>query len=163
MEVQPRFNWTGTYAEFKEHLFEDGFTGREHMIDYADGKRAGDRDYWNRQLIESHVFRDTDIVLHDSMRKWDEQEFFGKHISDFITIVISPTRYSIGCLYDGDNGVCLPATGGFRAIDSNQAFERFKEFWQAKNANANSHIAAERNAEESLRRTADMGGLVAES
>lgn len=142
MEFQPIIHWTGDYADFKSHVFEDGESGRQKMIDFADGKRAIDIHYWDRQYIESAIFRDTDIIIHDSMRKREEQAWFKEH-TNLITIVMSPTHYSVGCLYHGDNGICLPPWGGFRVQNSDQALAKFKDFWRQRsesNANANSPI-----------------------
>lgn len=158
LELQPKMNWHEDYAKFKNHVFEDGRTGREHMIEYIETRRKKDVHYWDRRFIESPLFKNTDIVINDSFRKFEEQQFYLER-TNLITIVIAPTRYSIGCMYEGDSGICLPPWGGFRAIDSDTALMRFKDFWRQK-TNANSQYTAEGIGGTVTNGSTNVGGFV---
>lgn len=143
LELQPLHRWTGSYAEFKSHIFEDGRTGREIMIEYIESRREIDTHYWDRRYIESPLFKETDIIINDSFRKFEEQEFYNER-TNLITIVIAPPEYTIGAMYHGDSGICLAPWGGFRVRNSDMALAKFKDFWRQRsesNANANSHHA----------------------
>lgn len=159
--------WAGSYAAYKSHVFHDGTTGRERIINYAEGKRRVDLHYWDRQYTSSALYMNTEIVINDSLRKLEEQNWLFTHAKELITIVMCPTRYSIGCMYEGDSGVCLPPRGGFRTTDSDKALVMFKAFWAARQSVSNdidsSNGINEGNAEEQVRRPALVGGPLVES
>ncbi len=118
---------SGDYEAMKSHIFADGMTGREKMIQHAEMRRAQDIHYWDRIFLEQMEADPPTILIHDSMRMVEEQNFFLTHFKYMMVIVISPTRYSIGMQYDGDSGKCLPPTLGFRATSSDHALQLFVE------------------------------------
>lgn len=157
-EVLRRERWQGTYDEFKEHVFSDGLTGREKLIELGTTKRAEDIHYWSRQLTESHLFRSSQLVIIDDLGFRDELDWLAASTSDLITIVMAPSQYSIGCRYHNDSRECVAPRGGFRTTDSSRALELFKEFWSNRQANADSQTPiASRLGSENTQRTADVG------
>lgn len=125
-EVQSKYKWPGTYEEFKAHTFDDGTIGRELMIRHAEYRRKQDINYWVTQYCLCPKFVESDIILNDSLKGLDEQDGFFLYVKTFISIVIAPSQYSIGALYDDNYRSCVSPVNGFRAINSNIALESLK-------------------------------------
>ena len=122
--------WTGTYGEYKEHVFNDGLTGRQHMFELAHKRRALDINHYTRTLTESRLFADPDapIIIIDDLGFPHERSWLADYSERILTIVMAPTHYSPGCIFKDDIRVCLHQhEGGIRAIDSNTALRIFKE------------------------------------
>lgn len=125
-EVAPMFNWNlDGYNDFKRHIFHDNVSGRDTLIQHAESKRAVDTHYWDRKYTESELYRNSDVVVNDSLRKPEEHDWLTRNSSHLITIVMAPTHCSIGQMFDGDSGICLHPRGGFRCHDSNTALSAF--------------------------------------
>ena len=115
------------YEAMKSHIFANGMTGREKMIQHAEMRRAQDIHYWDQRFVAQIEADPPTVLIHDSLRMVEEQNFFLRHFKHVMVIVMAPTRYSIGMQYDGDSGKCLPPTQGFRATSSDHAFQLFVE------------------------------------
>ena len=126
-EVQREFKWQSTYETFKAHVFADGTNGRDAMIEWAEYRRSQNRHYWLHAMVESPLFSQSELVINDSIAFPEEHDELLRLIPDFITIVIAPTRYSIGSFYDDNYRQCVAPIGGFRAINSDVALESFKK------------------------------------
>lgn len=125
-EVQTRYKWVGTYEEFKLHVFDDGIIGRDVMIAHAEKRRKQDIEYWTKQFCSSAKVLESDIVLMDSLANFDEQDSLRRHSQNYISIVIAPSQYSIGSIYDDNYRVCVNPINGFRAVNSDIALESLK-------------------------------------
>lgn len=126
-EVQFRVKWDGTYEEFKWHTFDDGITGRDILIEHAEMRRRKDPYYWQKLLCSSPKFLESDVVFCESVANPVEQDGFLIAAKKFITIVIAPSQYSIGALYDDHYRVCLSPLNGFRVVNSGLALESLKQ------------------------------------
>lgn len=130
LEAMSRDRWAESYAEYKDHIFEDGLSGRDHLIRLGEYKRSFDINYWNRQLTDNPKFADPDapIILIDDIGFPAEREWLSDQADRVLTIVMAPTRYSPGCIWEGDSRVCLHQhQGGIRALNSDSALRIFKE------------------------------------
>lgn len=146
-EILRRFKWENnpeSYAKFKEHVFPDGLTGREHLIAHGNGMRERDIHYWSRQITQNPKFNDAPIIVIDDLGFRDEQDWLDDHAERLMTIVIAPSQYSIGCLYHDDSRICLNPRGGYRAITSSEALRIFIE--RLKNANPYESSIVEKRA-----------------
>jgi len=135
-EVLRKFGWENnpdSYGKFKKHVFPDGLTGREHLINHGNRMRAIDINYWSRQLTQNPKFSDAPIIVVDDMGFPDEQTWINDHAERLMTIVIAPSEYSIGCIFMNDSRICLNPRGGYRTTTSNEALRIFIE--RLKNAN----------------------------
>lgn len=126
-ESMRRMNWRGDYGEFKETLFDNGLTGREVMFEVGAEKRAIDINHYSRQLTENPKFTDAPVIIIDDMGFFHEQDWLDRYSKRLMTIVMAPTKYSVGSIFEGDTRVCLPQRDGFRTIDSNTALKKFKD------------------------------------
>lgn len=141
-ETMTHDRWTGTYADYKAHVFADGLTGREHMFDLAAKRRAGDINYYTRALTESRLFSDPSapIIILDDLGFPFERHWLSDHVERLLTVVIAPTRYSPGCIWEDDIRVCLhQQEGGIRALNSDTALRIFKE----RLTDAESHVSSD--------------------
>lgn len=136
-EFKEQHGFYGDYETFKSTAF-NGFTGRQRLIDFTEGKRAEDLHYFDRKYIADPRFESSDIVIHDSLRKPEEQDWFLSKVPNFMTIVIAPILQFTWSQYEGDSGICLPPHGGFRASDSSAALKEFKSLVDNATLNADS-------------------------
>lgn len=123
-------NWDlsmGTYIDFKNHVFEDGTTGRDRMIRLGTQMRERHgSSYWNDILVNSVIFSHSEIVLIDDIGFQDEVHYFDNRYP-YIQIVISPPEYTIGehfLLNDGigyDSRVRVHHNHALIATSSNDA------------------------------------------
>lgn len=152
-EVRMEYRWRDSYQAFKDHIFPDGFSGREKMIQWAEFRRSQNRHYWLDQMVEAPTTLAASIVLNDSVAFPEEHDRFLELIPDFITIVIAPSHFRPGDLYNDNYRRCVFPLGGFRATDSSQALDIFKK--NLKNATADS-------TNDSIWKRISLGGLVEE-
>lgn len=127
-EAMKRDRWTGLYEDFKKHVFLDGQTGRDRMIQLGAARRAVDINYWSKRLVTNPKYRDEGmpIILIDDLGFPDEQIFLETHCEIMLTIVIAPFEICTGSIYMGDSRVCLNHYDGIRASCSGAALEKFK-------------------------------------
>lgn len=126
-EAMDEMRWTGKYEDFKKHVFADGKTGREHMIRIGEGKRAISVHHWSKIMTESHLFRQSEVVLIDDLGFYPEQVWLMNHCDIFCTIVMAPVEYNPGMKFREDSRQCLIPLGGYRTHDSDTAFAHFKK------------------------------------
>jgi len=161
IEAMTRDRWSGSYAEYKEHIFADGTSGRDHLIQLGEKQRTYDINHWNRQVTENPKFADPDapIIIIDDIGFPAERVWLSDQAERIMTIVMSPTRYSPGCIWEGDSRVCLHQhEGGIRALNSDSALRIFKD----RLTDAESYVSTH-TAQRTIWFDALMGRLVEQS